>query len=88
MQVLGNILAWKHSVGNAQSVRLGGLLWPEAALRLAESAYVTVERVGDGQVILFASQAAFRGYSRTSARLLGNAVVYGPGAGASQPTGW
>jgi hypothetical protein len=69
-------------------LRLGGLLWPEAADRLAESAYLTVERAGNGQVILFASSAAFRGYARTSARLLGNAVVYGPGAGARQPLGW
>ena len=40
---------------------LAGLLWPEAALRLADSAAVTVERVGSGQVILFAQDPIFRG---------------------------
>ena len=69
-------------------LRLGGLLWPEARERMAESSYLTVERSGRGQVILFASQPAFRGYSRATARLLGNAVVIGPGVGASQPLGW
>jgi hypothetical protein len=36
-------------------LRLSGLLWPEARERMAESAYATVERVGSGQIILFAS---------------------------------
>jgi hypothetical protein len=71
-----------------ERLRLGGLLWPEARARMAESSYLTVERPGDGQVILFASQPAFRGYGRATARLLGNAVVVGPGVGASQPLGW
>jgi hypothetical protein len=30
----------------------------------------------------------FRGWFRGTARLLANAVVYGPGAGARQPLGW
>ncbi len=32
-------------------LRLSGLLWPEARTRWAHTAYATVERVGDGQVI-------------------------------------
>lgn len=66
----------------SERLRLSGLLWPEARERLADSAYLTVESLGAGQVILFAAQPAFRGYHRATARLLANAVVYGPGAGA------
>ncbi len=65
----------------AKELRLSGLLWPEARERLADSAYLTVESRGAGQVILFAAQPGFRGYHRATARLLANAVVYGPGAG-------
>lgn len=68
-------------------LRLSGLLWPEARERLADSAYLTVESEGSGQVILFASQPGFRGYHRATARLLANAVVYGPGAGARPARG-
>ncbi len=72
----------------AERLRLGGLVWPEARERLAESAWLTVERIGNGQIVLFASMPGFRGYQRATGRLFANAVVYGPGAGASQPTGW
>ncbi|MFN0006840.1 MAG: M14 family metallopeptidase [Planctomycetota bacterium] len=69
-------------------VRISGLVWPEARERIADSAYCTVEGQGAGQVILFASPPAFRGWFPGTARLLANAVVYGPGAGARQPLGW
>jgi len=72
----------------SDELRLGGLLWPEARERLAESAWLTVESRGRGQVILFASEPCFRGLFRGGARLFSNAVVLGPGAGASQPLGW
>ena len=72
----------------AGELRLAGLLWPEARELLAESAWLTVERLGHGQVILFAAQPAFRGFHKASGRLFANAVVYGPGAGADQPLGW
>ena len=65
-----------------------GLLWPEAKERIADTAYCTIESKGSGQVILFACAPNFRGWFRGTARLLANAVVYGPGAGARQPTGW
>lgn len=68
----------------SDELRLSGLLWPEARERLADSAYLTVESEGSGQVILFASQPGFRGYHSATARLFANAVVYGPGAG-TQP---
>jgi len=63
-------------------LRMSGLLWPEAAGRLASAAYVTRESVGRGQVILFADSPVFRGATRGAARLFTNAVVYGPGFGA------
>jgi len=69
-------------------LRLAGLLWPEARARLAGSAWLTVERKGHGQIVLFAAPPAFRGYHLASARLFANAVVLGPGVGADQPIGW
>ncbi len=72
----------------ADRLRISGLLWPEARERIADTAYCTVESQGAGQVILFACPPAFRGWFRGTARLFTNAVVYGPGAGASQPVGW
>lgn len=72
----------------AERLRLSGLLWPEARERLADSAWLTRESRGAGQVVLFASTPAFRGVQRGSARLFSNAVIYGPGLGASQPIAW
>ena len=63
--------------GTAVSVRMSGLLWPEAAARIANSAYVTRERVGKGQVILFSGQPNFRGSTRGVGRVWLNALVYG-----------
>lgn len=75
-------------LGSYDELRLAGLLWPEARERIAESAYLAVERRGAGQVVLFAAAPAFRGYHHGSARLFSNAVIYGPGLGADQPVGW
>ncbi len=61
------------------SLRLSGLLWPEARVRIADSAWLTVEKLGRGQVVSFATSPVFRGSWRGTARLLGNAVVLGPG---------
>lgn len=65
--------------------RLSGLMWPEAQERHSHGAMVTVERVGAGQVILFASDPVFRGYYELTARMLLNAILLGPGVGTSQP---
>ncbi len=65
-------------------LHLGGLLWPEAAARLAETAYATREAVGRGQVILFADHPGYRRWVVESERLLKNAILLGPGMG----TGW
>ena len=72
----------------SKSVRLSGLLWPEAAERIGDSVWLTREGVGDGQVILFTSMPAFRGFHFGTARFFGNAVVLGPGLGASAPLPW
>ena len=71
--------------GRDLRLRMSGLLWPEAAGRLANSAALTRERVGKGQVILFANSPTFRATTRGTARLLLNAMIYGPGLGASAP---
>ncbi|HUR26593.1 MAG TPA: hypothetical protein VM509_00285, partial [Planctomycetota bacterium] len=66
----------------ADQLRLSGLIWPEARERLGGAAWLTVERVGRGQVILFAAQPNFRGFWLSGARFLSNAIVLGPGLGA------
>lgn len=63
-------------------LRMSGLIWPEAAQRLSNTAYLTREPKGKGQVIMFANKPNFRGASKGTARLLLNAIVYGPGLGA------
>jgi len=62
-------------------VRMSGLLWPEAAQRLTNTAYLTRESKGNGQLIMFAGQPVVRGGTKGTARLLLNAIVYGPGLG-------
>ncbi|MET1253892.1 M14 family metallopeptidase [Aliikangiella maris] len=66
-------------------LRMSGLLWPEAAQRIANAAYLSRERLGNGQIILFAGQPNFRGSTLASNRLLLNAIVYGTGLGANTP---
>lgn len=65
-------------------LRMSGLLWPEAAQRIANTAYLTRESKGNGQIILFADTPVFRGSTLGTNRLFLNAVVYGPGLGARQ----
>ncbi|MEO2267065.1 M14 family zinc carboxypeptidase [Pseudoalteromonas sp. YIC-656] len=62
-------------------VRMSGLLWPEAAQRMSNTVYLTREAKGNGQVIMFANVPNFRGATKGTARLLLNAIVYGPGLG-------
>ena len=75
-------------ISGAGDMRLGGLVWPEAKVRLAHSAWLARHRLGYGQVILFAHSPVFRGSWNGTARLFGNAVILGPGLGASQPSKW
>jgi len=63
----GNVFMAKNPVKIAgrlaeeSNLRLGGLLWPEAKSRIAESAWVTQESYGKGQIIIFATEPHFRG---------------------------
>lgn len=66
-------------------LRMSGLLWPEAAQRLMNTAFVTRESAGAGQVILFAAPPVFRGATLGTARLFHNALIFGPGCGTDQP---
>lgn len=79
-------LAWVDlPEGRRLLLRMSGLLWPEAADRLAHSAVVTRQRVGQGQVILFAQNPTFRAMTAGTTRAFLNAVVFGPGFGAAGP---
>jgi len=71
--------------GYEMRLRMSGLVWPEAADRLANAAYLTRESVGSGQLILFASNPTFRAAALGTSRVFSNAVILGPGMGASQP---
>jgi hypothetical protein len=64
-------------------VRMSGLVWPEASEKIANSAYLTREQIGNGQLILFSGQPNFRGSTRGTSRLWLNAVVYGAGLGTT-----
>ena len=66
-------------------LRMSGLVWPEGAQRLSNAAYLTRERKGNGQIILFANMPNFRGATKGTARLLLNAIILGPGLGANSP---
>ena len=66
-------------------LRMSGLVWPEAAQRISNAAYLTRDRKGNGQVIMFANSPNFRGATKGTARLLLNAIVFGPGLGTNQP---
>ena len=70
--------------GKDINVRMSGLVWPEAAQRIANSAYLTRESFGEGQIILFSGEPNFRGSSLGTNRLWLNAIVYGAGLGTSQ----
>jgi hypothetical protein len=71
--------------GFEMRLRMSGLLWPEAADRLANAAYVTRESVGAGELILFAADPTFRGAALGTSRIFANAITLGPGLGASEP---
>ena len=74
---------WFYQASGLQGLlRMSGLLWPEAGQRIANSAYLTRESRGHGQIILFAGQPVYRGATLGTNRLLLNALVYGPGMGA------
>ncbi len=70
------------------SLRLSGLLWPEARERWAQTAYLTRESVGRGQVILFDADPCQRGTLEATRRAFLNAVLLGPGLGTTRRWTW
>lgn len=69
---------------NFDNIRLSGLLWPEARRRWENSAYLTREAMGNGQIILFAGEPNFRGYFFGTQRMLLNSILLGPGWGTNK----
>ncbi len=69
------------SFATEDSLRLSGLLWPEGRQRWAQTAYLTREGVGKGQVILFVATPCHRGVWKSAERAFLNAVLLGPGMG-------
>ena len=65
------------------SLRLSGLLWPEARKRWAGSAIATRERMGSGQLIMFAAEPYLRAYMWGTRRMFVNAVMFGAGMGTN-----
>ena len=60
-------------------LRLSGLFWPEGRERWAQTACVTRENRGRGQIIMFADEPAFRATWFGPRKMFLNAVLYGPG---------
>jgi hypothetical protein len=73
---------------SAEDLRVSGLLWPEARVRWAETAYATRESRGGGQIILFADDPVFRGMYAGTTKLLLNALFLGPGWGTARKAEW
>ena len=71
-----------------ERLHLGGLLWPEAAARLAHTGYATREGLGRGQIILFADHPSYRRWVVESERMLVNAILLGPGLGTRWSSPW
>jgi len=76
------------SFPGVDTIHRAGLLWPEAAGRLARTAYAVRESSGRGQVILFLDHPVFRGWMMGTRRLFVNALLYGPGLGTDTPAPW
>ncbi|HEX7184839.1 MAG TPA: M14 metallopeptidase family protein [Thermoanaerobaculia bacterium] len=64
-----------------ESPVIAGFAWPEAEERLSGSLLVGMESRGNGSVILFAQDPAFRLFWRATTPILLNAVLYGPSTG-------
>jgi hypothetical protein len=63
----------------ADSLVLSGFVWPDNTARLLKgTAWSVVENQGNGRVVLFLSDPLFRAFWRGPARLLTNAILFGP----------
>ncbi len=60
---------------------VAGFAWPEASDRLAGSLLVGMETRGNGGVVLFSQEPAFRLFWRGTAPILLNALLLGPSTG-------
>ncbi len=60
---------------------VAGFAWPEAEQRLAGSLLVGTEQRGQGSVVLFAQDPAYRLFWRATTPILLNALLYGPSTG-------
>ena len=56
----------------------GGLVWPDSRAQLSRKAFLVHQPIGDGHLIAFAEDPAFRGYAEATALLLANALLLGP----------
>lgn len=63
---------------DAGNLPLSGMIWPEAVEMIAGSPCLIRERLGRGQIVSFAWDPVFRGYSLGTQRLLLNAALLGP----------
>jgi hypothetical protein len=72
----------------APTLRVSGLLWPEARERWAHTAYATAESKGSGQILLFTGDPAYRGAHEATQRLLMNCILLGPGCGTRHTAQW
>ncbi len=70
-------------LADTDQLRLSGLLWPEARERWANGVYGAREKIGKGQIIMFAQDPNFRAYNYGTRTLFVNALLYGPGMGSS-----
>lgn len=65
-----------------------GLVWSEAREQIGGTPWMTRESVGRGQIVLFATDPIFRGFTLATARLLMNAIHFGPGLGTGASGPW
>jgi hypothetical protein len=73
-------------VAGEDDLELSGFFWPgNSAKWLAGTAYVAIEPVGGGQIILFHHDPNFRLAWRATSRLFTNAVLLGPSLGIRGP---
>jgi zinc carboxypeptidase len=77
---------WKPSKGGANpiaftgdSLTLSGFTWPDNTERLLKgTAWAVVENQGSGRVVLFLGDPLFRAFWGGTARLVSNAILFGP----------
>lgn len=77
------LLPVAHKVDNILTVLpndpvVSGFAWPESVDRFRASAYLVVEKLGNGRVITFAGEPDYRLFWRGTLPLFLNAVLYGP----------